>query len=147
MKMRTRKNRMLKEAAGDAKFFIKSHSMKQMGRHKELDRKFARQLADALEQFADKKGMTPDEIFDGGDDLMSEFANWSKKKLGLDIDQNMPSAEEFLEGSGSRMDEYDIINWIFEEMRDCEWVDDIESPDADGSFEISTPEDVFKVSV
>lgn len=42
MKMRTRKNRMLKEAAGDAKFFIKSHSMKQMGRHKELDRKFAR---------------------------------------------------------------------------------------------------------
>lgn len=53
------------------------------------------------------------------------------------------------EGSASRMDESDIINWIFEEMQDCEWVDDIESPDCYpvASFEVSTPEDVFKVSV
>jgi len=142
---------MLKEAAGDAKFFIKSHSMKQMGRHKELDRKFARQLADALEQFADKKGMTPDEIFDGGDNLMSEFANWSKKKLGLDIDQNMPSAEEFLEGSGSEpVDEYFISNWIGEELQDCEWVDPAEIQYASDEpwVEISTPDgDVYRIQV
>ena len=148
--MKARKNRMLKEAAGDAKFFIKSHSMKQMGRHKELDRKFARQLADAIEQFADKKGMTPDEIFDGGDDLMSEFANWSKKKLGLDIDQNMPSAEEFLEGSGSGMDEFAILDWIYEDMGDCEWAEDLSFLDNENAFEVTMPGpdgDVFKVSV
>ena len=121
-----------------------------MGRHKESDKKFARQLADALEQFAQRKKMTPDEIFDGGDNLMSEFANWAKKKLGLDIDKYMAGAEEFVEGSGSRMDEDDILYWIFQEMGECEWVDDMEYKDGENSFDVSMkgPDgDVFRVSV
>ena len=109
MKASTAKNASVNESRGDVDLFIRTHSMKQVGRHKEIDRVFARKLADALEQFALRKRKTPEEIMDGGDSLMSEFANWAKKKLGLDIDQNMPSAEEFVEDSGSRIGEWKIL--------------------------------------
>ena len=118
------KKRIVRESRGDVDLFIKTHSMRQMGRHKEFDREFAKKLEAALEQFANKKKMTPDEVMDGGDNLMSEFANWAKKNLRLDIDKYMPSAEEFVEGSGSRMSDTDIVNWIGEELEECEWVDD-----------------------
>ena len=90
------KKRIVRESRGDVDLFIRTHSMKQVGRHKEMDRVFARKLEDALEQFALRKKKTPEEIMDGGDNLMSEFANWAKKKLGLDIEQNMLGADEFL---------------------------------------------------
>ena len=109
--MKTRK-RTIGESAGDVDLFIRTHSMKQMGRHKEFDRRFARQLSDALEQFALRKKMTPEEVMDGGDNLMSEFANWAKKKLGLNIDQYMPSAEEFVESFDGPADEYEMADFI-----------------------------------
>ena len=135
--MRTRDRRTIRESAGDADLFIRTHSMKQAGRHKEFDRRFAERLGAALEEFAARKKMTPDEIFDGGDNLMSEFANWAKKKLGLNIDQYMPSAEEFVEGSGSRMDEYQISEFIGEELRECEWVENFNwGDDSDMTFDV-----------
>ncbi len=118
------KKRIVRESRGDVDLFIRTHSMRQMGRHKEFDRAFAKELEAALEQFANKKKMTPDEVMDGGDNLMSEFANWAKKNLRLDIDKYMPSAEEFVEGSGSNpIDEQFIQDWIAEELQECEWVD------------------------
>lgn len=148
--MRNRKT--VNESSYDVDLFIRTHSMKQVGRHKELDRKFAKELASALEQFANKKKMTPDEVMAGGDDLMSEFANWAKKNLRMDIDKYMPSAEEFVEESGSRMDEFDILNWIYEEMRDCEWaeIDASDISDDKAELEVALPGadgDVFRVSV
>ena len=50
----------------------------------------------------------------------------------------------------TRMDENDILDWIFQEMGECEWVDDINYLDDDSAFEVTTqgPDgDVFKVSV
>jgi hypothetical protein len=125
--------------------------MKQAGRHKEFDRRFAERLGAALEEFAARKKMTPDEIFDGGDNLMSEFANWAKKKLGLNIDQYMPSAEEFVEGSGSNpVDEYFIRNWIAEELEECEWVDpsEIEYSGEEPWVEVTAPNGVvYRIQV
>lgn len=49
---------------------------------------------------------------DGGDNLMSEFANWAKKNLRLDIDKYMPSAEEFVESFDEPSDEYEMADLI-----------------------------------
>ena len=145
------KKRIVRESRGDVDLFIRTHSMRQMGRHKEFDREFAKELEAALEQFANKKKMTPDEVMDGGDNLMSEFANWAKKSLRLDIDKYMPSAEEFVEGSGSGMSDTDIVNWIGEELEECEWVDDISYSDDIGlksaQVAIKVRDKVFIVSV
>lgn len=54
------KKRIVRESRGDVDLFIRTHSMRQMGRHKEFDRAFAKELEAALEQFANKKKMTPD---------------------------------------------------------------------------------------
>lgn len=42
------------------------------------------------------------------------------KPVCMDCYEN---GEAIMEGSGSRMDEFDILNWIYEEMRDCEWAE------------------------
>lgn len=50
----------------------------------------------------------------------------------------------------TRMDENDILDWIFQEMGECEWVDDMNYMDDDSAFEVTMqgPDgDVFKVSV
>lgn len=55
------------------------------------------------------------------------------------------------EGSGSRMEENDILDWIFQEMGECEWAGDMDYVDDANAFEVSMPgtdgEDVFRVSV
>lgn len=54
------------------------------------------------------------------------------------------------ESSGSRMEESDILDWIFQEMGECEWAEDMEYLDDGNAFEFSMPGpdgDVFKVSV
>lgn len=54
------------------------------------------------------------------------------------------------ESGGSRMDENDILDWIFQEMGECEWAGDMEYVDDETAFEVSIPGpdgDVFKVSV
>ena len=54
------------------------------------------------------------------------------------------------EGSGSRMEESDILDWIYEEMGQCEWAGDMDFLDDGNAFEVSLPGadgDVFKVSV
>ncbi len=92
--------------------------------------------------------MKPDDIFDGGDNLMSEFANWAKKKLGINIDQYMPSAEEFVEGSGSEpVDEYFITNWIADELNECEWVTDINYWGKSSNFTIGVKDGKFRITV
>ena len=54
------------------------------------------------------------------------------------------------ESSGSRMEENDILDWIFQEMGECEWAKDMEYVDDANAFEVSMPGqdgDVFRVSV
>lgn len=56
----------------------------------------------------------------------------------------------YKEGSGSKMEENDILDWIFQEMGECEWAEDMEYQDEGNSFEVSMPGpdgDVFRVSV
>ena len=48
------------------------------------------------------------------------------------------------------MEENDILDWIFQEMGECEWADDMEYVDDENAFEVSMPGpdgDVFRVSV
>ena len=54
------------------------------------------------------------------------------------------------ESSGGRMEETDILDWIFQEMGECEWANDMEYLDDGNAFEVSMPGpdgDVFRVSV
>ena len=65
------KKNIIRESTSDVDLFIRMHSMRQVGRHKEFDKEFARELENALERFADKKGMTPDEVMAAGDRTMN----------------------------------------------------------------------------
>lgn len=57
----------------------------------------------------------------------------------------------FSEGSGSRMDVWEISQWIADELNDCEWAHDVHFRNDDYEdpwFDFSTDEgDVFKVTV
>ena len=141
---------------------------------KEIEKWFGKETVQALMQYCDNTGKSIDDVA-GDDSEWDRFEVWSKskkRKLGTnstkfnnwqraarvdDYDSGKkartydgPSDSDIYGESASGMDESDIINWIFEEMQDCEWVDDIESPECypDGSFEVSMPDgDVYRIQV
>ena len=119
-----------------------------------------------------------DEKADGtGSTLWDKFSVWAKNKkhvnvnakfddYDVDAELNRTSgrgratrtydtpvdSDIYGEGSGSKMDEFDILNWIYEEMRDCEWaeIDTSDISDDKAELEVALPGpdgDVFRVSV
>ena len=141
---------------------------------REIEKWYGKDTASALVQYCDKMKKDIDDVA-GNDREWDRFEMWSKsKKRGLgthsskfsdwqkaakmddDNKRKKKAGKEFeepdvyLEGSGSRMEENDILDWIFQEMGDCEWADDMEYVDNENAFEVAMPGpdgDVFKVSV
>ena len=114
----------------------------------------------------DKNGMTEWDKFDRWAqrtmkvDIMDNFddtIDWTGAEERKDDDreeENLKkprrSMRKGLLRESTRMDENDILDWIFQEMGECEWVDDMNYLDDGSAFEVTTqgPDgDVFKVSV
>ena len=60
------------------------------------------------------------------------------------------SSDIYGEGSGSRMNEWDIAGWLEEELADCEWVDDLKTPNDDYEdpwFEIDSDGSTYRITV
>lgn len=145
---------------------------------REIEKWYGKETAAALVQYCDAMEKEIDDVA-GDDKEWDRFEMWSKsKKRGLgtnsgkfndwqkasriddkgDVQRaitryDVPvSSDIYGEESGSRMDEFDILNWIYEEMRDCEWAE-IDKSDISGDkaeFEVALPGpdgDVFRVSV
>ena len=76
-------------------------------------------------------------------------ANRGSERFG-DVYQAPTDFSTMNESGGSKMSENDILDWIFQEMGECEWAGDMEYLDDANAFEVSMPGpdgDVFKVSV
>jgi hypothetical protein len=76
-------------------------------------------------------------------------ANRRAERFG-DVYQAPTDFSTMNESGGSRMEDVDILDWIFQEMGECEWAGDLEYLDDANAFEVSMPGpdgDVFKVSV
>ena len=70
------------------------------------------------------------------------------KKLRRGLRKGRRLTRESIENA--RMEENDILDWIFQEMGECEWANDMEYLDDGNAFEVTMPGphgDVFKVSV
>lgn len=109
----------------------------------EIESMYGVEVSKALEKYCSIKRLSPDEVVndtktDGnGQTEWDKFDNWAEKKLGLDImgkfdtdddydwtgadtarkeedDWESDHRDEFMEGSGSRMDEVDVLNSIYD---------------------------------
>ena len=118
----------------------------------DIEKTYGKEVKDALVKYCALKKLRPEDVIDDtqedgiGQTKWDKFDKWAQKKLGLDImggfddDWDYTGSEErakrekglsevpmgdmdsFMEGSGSHMDEQDILDFIGEELRGCEWV-------------------------
>lgn len=112
---------------------------------------------DKFDVWAQKQGVRFDAAYSDADvdDILGLKKGTSGRRKGRGsarIYDSPADSDIYGEGSGSHMNEYDIIEWIYEEMYDCEWADDLEMMDDEAAFELSLPGggaegNVFKVSV
>lgn len=133
--------------------------LKKLRRGMRKGRRLARESMDVQD------GRVDDLLEKIGDYLVSDYGvdgNVEKYKFGPRIYFTIDGKEYYVEvngkdlgrlvreGSGSRMEESDILDWIYEEMGQCEWAGDMDFLDDGNAFEVSLPGadgDVFKVSV
>jgi hypothetical protein len=141
----------------------------------DIEKTYGKEVKDALVKYCAMKKITPDEVIDdlsedgNGMTQWDKFDTWAQTKLGLDImggfdddfdytgadserkeedDWESDHRDEFMEGSGSRMDAYDVGKFIEEELQECEWVDDVVFDGYDNTMEIVTVDgDNFSVQV
>lgn len=134
---------------------------------KEIESTYGKKVRDALVKYCTAKNLDITETVyetktDGnGQTPWDKFDNWAEKRLGLDIMgdfdddfdytgadarakrerglQEVPlaSMDSFDEGSGSQKDEYQIAEFIGEELRECEWVNNFNWGDySDMTFDV-----------
>lgn len=120
----------------------------------------------ARESMNVQDGMVDDLLEKIGDYLVSDYGvdgNVEKYKFGPRIYFTINGKEYYVEvnsqdlerlvreGSGSRMDQWDIASWISDEVRDCEWANDVDFENDDYEdpwFRITTTDgDTFQVVV
>ena len=143
---------------------------------KEIEKWYGKATANALVQYCEINDKEIDQVA-GSDREWDRFEMWAKsKKHGLGTNsgkfddwqkasriddkgtgERAPKiydrpvdSDIYGEGSGSRMNEWDIAGWLEEELADCEWVDDLKTPNDDYEdpwFEIDSDGSTYRITV
>ena len=165
---RTMKSQMFREStdAETLKDIEKTYGKKTAMALDKYCKLFKKDLTNVVSDMkTDKNGMTEWDKFDRWAqrtmkvDIMDNFddtIDWTgaEEKKDDDKEENLKkprrSMRKGLLRESTRMDENDILDWIFQEMSECEWIDDINYLDDGSAFEVTMqgPDgDAFKVSV
>ena len=124
----------------------------------EFTKMYGADVAKALEKYCDAMHKKPEEVINGNDMDMARFENWAKRKLKMDIykkfdnydyakDLDNDAKSRMVDESGS-MNEQDIVDWIGNELSECEWCSNITFDDVNAVVEVETDEGKkFEISV
>ena len=144
----------------------------------EIEKWYGKPTADALKQYCDAKEMDVDRVASNDAEwdkfemwakarkrklgtLSSKFDNWrdaaemddkattKKRKAGGVRRYDLPTdADIYGEGSGSRMDEQDVLDFIGGELVSCDWVSNLDYDDVDAKCYIDLNEGTsFEISI
>lgn len=124
----------------------------------EFTEMYGADVAKALKKYCDAMHKEPEEVLNGDDMEMTRFENWAKRKLKMDIYKNFgdydyakdldKDAKSRMVDESSSMDPQYVIDWIAEELGDCEWCADFTFDDFEPTLEVETSDgDRFEISV